>query len=224
MAHFTWLQGVDQVPEHLKVLTEKFIELNPKIKIEWWDETSVRDEIDLREGAEAFDNAADYVPVDAVMQMKADIARYAIVREFGGLALDLDYQWRKPVDDLIKGTQVALGEETKNQWIACGFLASIPKHPLFTRLLAGIPDNLQSLAGKGYRANRLTGTQYLTRTVKEMGDRPEIRLLAPSVLHPVPWNKPELADDPDRYPDSYAVHLWSHQRGLKDASSQYRTW
>lgn len=225
ISHRYWDQGWENMPAHLATMCDGFDALHPGWQHERWDRQRVLDEVDLREGHQLFLNASDYVPPDSVPQMRADIARYAIARQFGGVTLDTDYYWHKAIDDLLPKANIVLCHEVDGGWIANGFLAANPKHTLLTRVLAGMPENAESLVGKGLRANTFTGPKYLTPIVRALGAREDLRLLPAKTFHPVPWNRPQDAHHHQRYTSSYAVHAWAHQRGLKGIDKGiWRTW
>lgn len=219
-----WLQGVDQMPAHLRALCDTFDELHPAWATEWYDDERIRDEVDLREGRELYENAEAYVPVDSVAQLRADIARYAILRQRGGVTLDCDYRWHRPIDELLSDAAVVLSWERTGQWIACGFMGARAGHTLFTKALAGLPTRAQEIAGRGLRANAYTGPKYLTPTVNALLPRADVRLLDDHLLHAVGWDQWRDTDDaPD--PTAYGTHLWAHQRGLNGADGGiWRTW
>jgi mannosyltransferase OCH1-like enzyme len=220
-----WLQGLDRMPARLRAMCDTFDELHPDWTLDWYDDERIRDEVDLREGRDLYDNAPRYVPVDSVAQLRADIARYAILRQRGGVTLDVDYHWHRPVDDLLTDAAVVLAYEKTDLWIACGFMGARRGHTLFTKVLAGLPANAARFLGSGLRANVFTGPKYLTATVNRLGPREDIRLLPDQLLHGVPWNRWQQARTEPVHPDAYATHAWAHQRGLAgvDAGS-WKTW
>lgn len=222
-SHRVWLQGRENLPDHLADLCQGFDDLHPGWSHEWWSHERICDEVDLREARQVYLDAELYVPPDSVMQMRADIARYAIARQYGGVTLDVDYAWQKPIDDLIRSANVVLGWEADNQWVACGFMAANPKHTLFTKVLAGIPARAAEIAGRGLRANAFTGPKYLTPIVKALGERADLRILPAATLHPVPWSDAAQPYDPARFPEAVAVHLWAHQRAMR-IGGVWRTW
>lgn len=225
VAHRVWLQGRDQLPDHLAELCQTFDDLHPGWETQWWSHERICDELDMRAARQTYLDAELHVPPDAVMQLRADIARYAILRAFGGVTLDTDYRFFKPIDELLPGAAVVMAHEVDGGWIANGFMAANAKHTLHTRLLDGIPANAEALAGKGLRANTYTGPKYLTPLVRGMGARPDVRVLPSALFHGVPWNKPELADRYDRKGPrgAYAVHYWAHQRGIR-TGGKWKTW
>lgn len=225
VSHRVWLQGREHLPDHLADLCQGFDDRHPGWQHEWWSHERICDELDLRESRQTYLDAELYVPADSVMQMRADIARYAILRQHGGVTLDVDYAWQKPVDDLIRASNVVLAYESDGEWIANGFMAANPKHTLYTRVLAAIPARASEVAGRGLRANAFTGPKFFTPIVKALGDRLDLRVLPAATLHPVPWSDAAKPYDPARFPEAVAVHLWAHQKGMRGVDHGiWKTW
>lgn len=215
VVHRYWHSGRENLPDHLAELCQTFDDLHVGYETQWWSHERACDELDMRAARQTYLDAELHVPPDAVNQMRADIARYAILRQYGGITLDVDYRFIKPIDELLPGAAVVMAHEVDGGWIANGFMAANAKHTLHTRLLDGIPGNAEALAGKGLRANTYTGPKYLTPLVRGMGQRVDVRVLPARTFHSVPWNKPFLADRTRPPAGAYAVHYWQHQRQLK---------
>jgi mannosyltransferase OCH1-like enzyme len=227
LAHRVWLQGRDQLPEHLATLCDTFDALHGGWQKEWWDAERIETEVDLRQGREIYDRAADLVPPDSVMQLRADVARYAILRQFGGVTIDVDYHWLRNIDDVVKGRGFVASYEVDGGWICNGFMGAAPGHTLLTQILAGLPAQAEWLAAQGgtYKANYYTGPKYITALLRDNLHRPEVTIRPAVEFQPVPWNKPLAAERASlkRFPHSYAVHRWSHQMGLR-VGGHWNTW
>lgn len=231
VAHRVWLQGRENLPPHLAELCDTFDVIHPGWQKEWWDADRIDAELDLRQGKELYDRAADLVPPDSVMQLRADIARYAILHAHGGVTIDVDYHWLQAIDPLLKGKGFVASHEVDGGWICNGFMASVPRHTLLTQILAGLPaqaESLQAIAattGQHFKANYFTGPKYITDLLKANLHRPEVSIRPSVEFQPVPWNKPLAAERASarRFPQSYAVHRWSHQMGLK-VGGHWKTW
>lgn len=219
--HRVWLQGLDQMPDHLREMCRSFDQLHPTWEQQWWDHERILDELDLRAARGLYEQATEFVPVDAVNQLRADIARYAILRAHGGVTADVDYYWHHPIDQLLTGVKVAFAYEVDHTWVACGFMAATKNHTVFTKILDRMPDHAAQIRGRGLRANAFSGPRYLTQVLNDLA-RDDVTIFPAAHFHPVPWNQHQAAT-PEAFPDSYAVHAWAHQRGLT-GSAAWRTW
>lgn len=231
VSHRVWLQGREHLPEHLVKLCDGFDSLHPGWTHEWWSAERIEDEVDLRQGKEIYDRAADLVPPDSVMQLRADVARYAILRQYGGVAIDVDYLWLRAIDPLLKGKGFVTSHEVDGGWICNGFMASVPGHTLLTQILAGLPGQAEMLqantadTGTLFKANYYSGPKYITSLLKANLHRPEVSIRPAVEFQPVPWNRPLAGEGATtrRFPRSYAVHQWAHQRGLREGGV-WDTW
>ena len=222
-----WLQGHDRLPDHLRRLCDTFDELHPLWTLDWYDDERIRAEVDLREGRELYEHAERYVPDHSVHQLRADVARYAILRQRGGVTLDCDYRWHRPIDELVADASAVLAYEKNDVWIACGFMGARAGHTLFTKLLAGLPANAarHRPSVRVLGANVISGPKYLTPVVEALGPREDLRLLPDHLLHAVPWNRWNQTPDGPQHPDAYATHVWAHQRGIAGVDNgAWRTW
>lgn len=209
--HLIWWQGADNAPDDYKTLHDGFRELNPHWRVEWWDRERILD--NNLPHRDLIEHADQYVPEDSAHQMRSDIARYGILHRHGGTYMDLDYRHQKPLDKALGryAGRFLTAWELQNRWVANGFLhAPRPRHRAMKAMLEAIPGNIVDLAGKGLRANALTGPKLWTRIVREQAS---VKVLNQGLFHPAPWWAPEEANKP--WPAAVAVHLFGHQRTLK---------
>lgn len=107
--------------------------------------------------------------------MKADLLRYEILYQMGGIYIDVDFYCLKPITHLLQYPFFAAQD---NYWwpvkgyIANGFMGCVPHHPLAGALVhnfASIP--LKSKTGHGALT---TGPRYLTQMWKAGNYRVEV--------------------------------------------------
>lgn len=138
--------------------------------------------------------------------------RYEILYRYGGVYVDCDFEAQKPLDSLLTSSvKLFAAWESPLQWIGNAILGSEPGHPLLDRVIRGLPDNVNRLAGPGVRPNQLTGPQYLTRLWKNSFYKVEGgRLFEKNMFYPYLYN--ELEKGKQEFPDAYAVHHWNNKR------------
>ena len=149
---------------------------------------------------------------------RADILRYELMSQFGGVYVDMDMDCQKPLDDLIKdckgfaGRTQPLWQIVGTQYLEIAILGAVPGHPLFKRVVDSLPAwyaahpdySIPGRTGpyyfqKQYLAWRSDGEQY-------EGRHRDFLLFRPSLFFPYigAWNtRPE-----QEYPDAYAIHRW----------------
>jgi mannosyltransferase OCH1-like enzyme len=165
----------------------------------------------------------------------ADFGRYMILHRFGGLYVDLDYECLKPIDPLLAGHEFVTSwtdDETKQE-LNNAIIASIPGHPLLTRLMSNccsrwlartrerpVPEVIEHV-GPG----PITGPVMMTEVTREYLNQPGNRItIHPArLLSPIDWRKgfsawkqtitPEMiARVREDFPDAYAATYWTHVR------------
>ena len=96
---------------------------------------------------------------------KIDLARYMILSKHGGVVLDVDFEAFKPIGELLEGRSVVLIEESENQSINCAWIASIPNHPLWSRVMDEIKSRQATHSRHGVMF--ITGPKMLTDVSNE---------------------------------------------------------
>jgi mannosyltransferase OCH1-like enzyme len=198
-----WLGG--PLPSRLAGLVATFRQHHPDWELRWWHESDI-DALGLT-NRDVYDAAEDIVPADSVHQLRSDIARYEILYRHGGMYVDCDYRWQRPIDSHLRGHRLVCGWETQGTWVANGVIASVPRHAALGEAIADIPNRVAT-RNPVWRANRLTGPHMWTPIARR-----HAYILPQRLLCPVPWDHPERADD--AHPGAVAVHTWNHQRTLR---------
>lgn len=216
VAHFIWLQGVENLPERFERFHQDFVALHPDWAVEWWDEERIRDEhLPLMDH---FDNATNIVPADGVRQLQSDIARYGVLHRHGGAYFDVDMAWLRSITPIIEHvphdliTSYELEHETPSKrFVATGFIAATAGHPALAEMLEEIDRRIPTMA-KRAGANRISGPHPWTPIATR-----EAVILSQEAFHPLRFN--ETLDDAEattaHFPRSYGVHAWFHQETLR---------
>lgn len=152
-----------------------------------------------------FDDAPDIAPGN-VGQLRADIARYEILHEHGGVYVDCDFECRKPLDPLLDDVSCFAAWEEPGRWVNNAILGAAPGHAFLARLIEGLPRNVAQ--HRGARPNVLSGPQYLTRVYRRHGRH--VTVFPKDWFYPYTWAELERGDE--AFPDAYAVHHWNNRR------------
>jgi mannosyltransferase OCH1-like enzyme len=200
--HHVWVGS--PVPDELATWMESWRRLHRSWVHRLWRD----DDLGWLTHRDLFDCAPDLVPVDAVGQLRADIARYEILLRHGGLYVDCDTEALRPVDEVIAGVDVwAAMEDTR--WVGNTYLAATPGHEVMRALVSGIPASVRLHAGK--RPNVMTGPQYLSPLWRSH----RCPVSAPRRWFPYSYRDVRRGTVPTDYGDAYAVHHWRHTRDLQ---------
>lgn len=201
--HRIWVGG--EPPAHLVSLGLRWEELNPGWEFRIWRDGDLR----WLQNQDLFDRAAEYVPVDGIGQFKADVARYEILRKFGGVYVDFDVEPLKPFASLL-GVPAFAGWEEDGRYVGNTVLGSVPGASIWTDIIESLPGN--AAKHKGRAATWVSGPRFLTRVYES--DRSQLKVYPQRYFFPYSYN--DLGKDTDpalkQYPDSYSIHHWEHQR------------
>ena len=145
-----------------------------------------------------------------VYHAQADILRYEILYQQGGIALDADSVCIRELDEKFYAPNHGAWacSENQNGLIACGFMGAEPKHPLFDAILAELSqldvaaiaaEDRETLHGAAWV---LTGPCCLSEVVKATK--------IPIDLHPGHWFFPTHHDGTEYKGEDqpYSYHWW----------------
>ncbi len=217
LIHQTW--KTRDVPPEFQALQRSWIERNPGFEYLFWTDEDIGRFIAEEHPAllPVFHGYADPIA-------RIDLARYLILRRFGGVYADLDFECLRPIDGLLEGRSFVVGLEPEEHGrlakaverglprILCpSFLASVPGHPFWDHLLDRLVE-----ARSSADVLDATGPFLLTRAHASY-DREgaaAVTVLPPDLLYPVTkedcWTgrlfDPIFWEQATRR--AYAVHYW----------------
>lgn len=221
LIHQTW--KTRDVPPEFQALQRSWIDRNPGFEYRFWTDEDIGRFIAEEHPAllPVFHGYADPIA-------RIDLARYLILRRFGGVYADLDFECLRPIDGLLEGRSFVVGLEPEEHGrlakaverglsrILCpSFLASVPGHPFWDHLLDRLVE-ARSCAD----VLDATGPFLLTRAHAAYdggrhGDgAAAVTVLPPELLYPVTkeecWSgrlfDPVFWERATRR--AYAVHYW----------------
>jgi len=195
------------MPAHLQAYGQTWVEHHPDWTHGLWSE----DTLPTLRNQRLFDQAEELVPADAVGQFRADIARYELLLEHGGIWVDADLECLRPIGDLVRDADCFAGWERQNVWVGNTILGTVPGHPFLAALVEGLATNVRRRAGS--RPNKLSGPQYLTRVYRRHAK--SVTVFGQGLFFPYGWD--ELDRQGESFPDAYTIHHWDHQRTLQSA-------
>lgn len=129
----------------------------------------------------------------------SNLARYAILAQFGGVYIDTDVECRRSLEPLLGGVEAFAGWETGHR-LGTAILGGVAGHPLFEELAAVS----EVTAGLSIHCAEGTGPGLLSLLA---ADRPNVTRFEPELFYPYRWDEPHRRDEP--FADSYAVHHWT---------------
>ncbi len=222
IVHQTWKSA--ELPERIAPLVETWRSLNPGWEWRLWtdaDNEALAASVEprLRECLEA----CPYVI------QKIDIFRWIYLREHGGVYVDADTECIAPLDAVVAGKSLVLGEEPVEHARQVGherlvtncFFAAAPGHPFVRAVLDALTP--QSLADAVTHVDvlRTTGPAFVT-CVLDASDAPDASILPSHALSPGTYESPLMRtlaatvgeDTPERRrcrnDGTFAIHYWQN--------------
>lgn len=221
--HQTWKS--QEIPSEFLALQRSWIDHNPGFAYRFWTDDDIERFVEAEHPAllPVFRGYADPIA-------RVDLARYLILRRFGGVYADLDFECLLPIGGLLDGRSFVVGLEPEEHdgltkaverglsRILCpSFLASVPGHPFWDHLIdrlvearhcADVLDAtgpfLLTRAHASYEAAHPGGTEAAAA----------VTVLPPSQLYPVTkddcWSGRlfDLVFWEQATRNAYAIHYW----------------
>lgn len=125
---------------------------------------------------------------------RVDAARYFIIRKFGGVYVDLDFECLKPVGPLIDGHGCVFGLEPtatanlfgRDMTIGNAFIAATPEHPAMHVLTSMLEPYLRNVHPMHEQVIlETTGPFMLTHVYEQLPDPSLVTLVASKHLYPL---------------------------------------
>ena len=210
--HQSW--KVEQVPERWLAYQASWRKNHPDYEYRFWTDDQNRALV-----ARVF---PDFLPVYDGYKIgvnRADLARYLVVCQYGGIYVDLDCESLRPLDDLLGGREVVFGLEPQShvakpevtsrglKRIVCNaFFASVPQHPFWKHLFPMAIANRDE--GNVLEAS---GPFLLTRACDSYPCPQELTILPSEVLYPLDhFLQPTgHSAEGDAANGPYTIHHWA---------------
>ncbi|MEE4174450.1 MAG: FkbM family methyltransferase [Xanthomonadales bacterium] len=133
---------------------------------------------------------------------KADIARYEILHEFGGIYLDCDMQpWERFDFEHERADLVVCNETDDMQYCSIGFLAARKGHPVFR----GAIDEILATPLNQLPANRETGPWLFGRVLAGHASK----RLPPMAFYPYHYGESRSSIYTRSLKATYGIHAWA---------------
>jgi hypothetical protein len=182
--HWLWL-GAAPIPDVLTYYVETWRRLHPE-----WDARLWRDGM--------LPALSCHASVEAVTGFKRryDIFRLEILREHGGVIIDMDVEAIRPIDPLLAGVSGFVGRVNANH-VGNQVLGAVAHHPFFEEAAVRLREAPASAS-----ASEAVGKSFLKQL---LADRPDgMTVFPPETFHFQPSFDPPRR--PESYPAVYAVH------------------
>lgn len=214
--HHIWLPDTSLMPEEFQEYRRTWMKHHPDWKFYMWDFEDLAFSPFQMYNQDVFNAASLYVPGHEY-QLQADILRYELLNEYGGVYVDCDMVCHKPIDELLtEDVRCFAAWEKQGKWVNNAILGSTKGHSLIHNLVRNVGQNIRVKANPGVkRPNSLSGPVFLTEQYNHLRGYKgnEMRVFDQKLFYPYSWN--ELHRGQEDFPDAYTTHHWNNQRKLK---------
>ncbi len=170
-----------------------------------WREPEI-DKIELRH--------RDQYQTERRLYGKADLLRYEILHQFGGVYVDADMVWlHKSLDPLLNEccpSGFFVGRECQES-VANSVIGCSPQNPLMDLVLRVISSRYQALRGEfGFEPWLATGPRFLTEVLQEF----PCHIFPARYFYPVSWHGLDPAVDTSKFQESFMLQYGYSTNGL----------
>lgn len=198
--HHVW-PGLDPFPESFKYYIQTWKDKHPDWKFMFWTPNNLF----KLQNQKWYDLEETYAG-------KSDIARYEVLKNFGGIYIDVDMECFKPIDEILNGVEFFVMYEQDN-YVVPTIMGCVPEHPLINRIIQHIPESYKK-DPYSHNITAKTGPKFISSLLDY--DDPQL------TIYPRYYFQPTLYFEEDdmshKYPDSYGIH---HFNGRKKGGWYY---
>ena len=147
--------------------------------------------------------------------MRVDAVRYFILKHYGGIYVDLDFECLRPIDPLLENRHLVVGREPPTHSgmlrqhaaparILCNaFMASAPQHPFWDHLI-------RLMASKNSHGDVLvsTGPLLVSEAYAAYRDKTSISVVPHRQLYPLDKKQIRAPRSGWNLNGAYAIHHW----------------
>lgn len=215
LIHFMWLSvNGREMPPSYQDNIDLWSRVNPEYQVMLWNNAKV-DELlrqHYREYIGIYENSPRIIT-------KCDIARTAVLCQYGGIYNDLDFYYTRPIDDLLLGHDLVLfrelpEHETVHSLQICnGFIGCCPGDPFIRGWFYQMMTSLHDLQGKILSTDEVmntTGPAGFAKYYEKMGS--PVPLMDGCLVMPFN-NKRRLSHSCSATEPYYAFTLWDEGTG-----------
>lgn len=205
--HQIWLGG--PVPERFRAFMESWKKHHPDWEYRLWDDAALADF--PMHNRKLFDESTNYGE-------QSDIARYEILRRFGGLYVDTDYEALQAIDAIHERYDFYIGVQPLDVHIlhlGTGLIGCAPEHPLIVMAVELI--NKQETRQIISR----TGPIFFSRIFLKHAEKYDAVCAFPaSYFYPRAYSESIEERACWQKPESYAAHHWAGSWMLPQATRE----
>lgn len=184
--HQAWLGG-STLPDNFSKWMSSWKEFNPTWEYRLWTDSDVEREFP---GLSEIKSPA----------FRADFLRLEIIKKYGGVYADCDFQCLKSFEGLLDGVDAFSGLDRNDRVYAAAIFGSVKEH-----------DFLKEVIKETYRTREIIEREKKISIATIIfgnlaADRIDVHLFPPGIFYPYTYTEMERASE--KFENAYAVHHW----------------
>lgn len=185
--HVMW-HGDKPMPDEQVEYGKTWLSYHPDWEMKLWNSENM---IKLQ-NQESYDKST-------IFAQKADIARYEVLYNFGGVYIDSDFECLKNIEELLVNVNAFSAYASKG-FVEIAIMGCTPKNPIFKMLIDGIPQSIEKY--KKFPIVYQTGPIYASKILRT---RRDITIFKPELFYPSCQGKEKYINN-DIFQNAYAIH------------------
>lgn len=146
----------------------------------------------------------------------ADILRYEILYELGGVYIDTDFECKKSIEPLLKDVRnFSCSEDGRT--ISIGLVGAEKKSKILEQCIINMPKVIGLTV-----PTKETGPAFFTYAILNHGFNGDLTLFPREYFYPYNWN--ETHRENEEFPNAYGVHRWASSWKSETNTLRSRLW
>lgn len=205
--HFIWV-GDKSIPEYCLDNINRFKTIYDDYEIKVWNDEDVINEQLIPDFLYEY-----YINENFPNAFKADILRYLILKKYGGLYFDTDFEPLKKLPEFFLSFNF-LGGIQNNGEVAIGFIGSVKEEELITNTINSIPTSIQFSKENNYyftdQIFRITGPEFFDKIASNYKNKEKYFFFTKEYFYPYWYTEVDRRNEDFKItsPLAYAVHHW----------------
>jgi Glycosyltransferase sugar-binding region containing DXD motif len=137
----------------------------------------------------------------------SNLMRYEVLRRFGGVYVDTDFECRRALTPLLRGIDAFAALELPG-CVGTAILGSVAGHPAFARAA----QQARRTLGAGAHSADANGPYFMSLILEQEAN---VAIFGAHLFYPYWCDEPERRNE--TFPDAYAVHHWAQSWHAEEA-------
>ncbi len=175
--HQIWLGG-KPLPQTFQKYRETWVEKNPEWDFILWTEKNLNNIGWL-----------DRKKLDILCHpaIKSDYLRFLIIKEFGGVYIDIDFECLKPLNTLLNDVGIFIGEYREGEYLPNGFFGANKNHKLIQEICTAMKIRISKKNILKHPLNTLIWPVFIDKYFRWYKWK-DLKIFKKEIFYPIHWS------------------------------------